>query len=104
MPCIQELPGIERLYDSLKNDDRVVFLAVVTDDEQRVRGFLSKNPLRIPIYLGERSSSKGLAATTVPTTFILNRKGAAVFKEVGAVNWDSESARAYIRSLASQPG
>ncbi len=96
------MPGIERLYDSLKNDDRVAFLAVAKDDEQRVRGFLSKNPLRIPTYLGEGPWPKGLAVTGVPTTFILDRKGAAVFREVGAVNWDSESARAYLRSLASR--
>ncbi len=98
------MPGIERLYASLKDDDRVAFLAVAKDDEQRVRDFLSKNPLRVPTYLGEGPWPKGLDAAGVPTTFILDRKGAAVFREVGAVNWDSESARAYIRSLASQPG
>ena len=96
------MPGIERLYDSLKNDDRVAFLAVAKDDEQRVRSFLSKNPMRIPTYFGEGPLPKGLAVMGVPTTFILDRKGAAVFREVGAVNWDSESARAYLRSLASR--
>ncbi len=104
MPCIHELPGIERLYDSLKNDERVAFLNVAVDDEQRVRDFLTKNPLRVPIYLGERSSSKGLSVMGVPTTFILDRKGAAVFRERGAANWDSDGARAYIRTLASGPG
>jgi len=45
-PCIAEMPGIERLYDSLKNE-RVAFLMLAQDEDvQRIREFLKATPVK----------------------------------------------------------
>jgi thiol-disulfide isomerase/thioredoxin len=97
-PCIAEMPGMEALFDSLKNE-RVVFLAVTQDDETTVRGFLKKQPMRFPAYLSSEKPPTDLFTLGIPTTFILDTQGAAVLRYMGPVNWDNDSVRAYIRGL-----
>jgi thiol-disulfide isomerase/thioredoxin len=97
-PCIAEMPGMETLLDSLKNE-RVVFLAVTQDDETTVRGFLKKQPMRFPTYLSSEKPPNDLFTLGIPTTFILDTRGAAVFRYTGPVNWDNDRVRAYIRGL-----
>jgi len=98
-PCIAEMPGIERLYDSLKNE-RVAFLMLAQDEDvQRIREFLKATPVKIPVYLGSKDLPKDLPVQGVPTAFILDSNGRAVFRHVGGLNWDDENVRKYIRSL-----
>src|SRR5271170_1291972 len=49
-PCIAEMPGIEGLRISQK-DEKVAFLAVTEDDDSTVREFLKKHTLQVPVYL-----------------------------------------------------
>lgn len=101
MPCIGELPTIERLHSSLKNQ-HVAFLAVTRDHAWEVRNFLKKNHINLPVYLSEQDPPSDLPASIVPTTYILDSNGAAVFKYVGALNWDDTDARRFLNSL-TQP-
>ena len=97
-PCIAEMPGMEALLDSLKNE-RVAFLAVTQDDETTVRRFLEKQPMRFPTYLSSEKPPTDLFTLGIPTTFILDTKGAAVLRHEGPVDWDNDGVRAYIRGL-----
>jgi len=97
-PCIAEMPGIEGLLGSLRNEG-VTFLAVTQEDESVVREFLKKHPLRMPVYLSSENQPSDLLALGVPTTFLLDTRGAAMLRHSGAVNWDDDSVRAYIQSL-----
>jgi hypothetical protein len=95
------MPGIEKLRDSLKGE-QIAFLVVTEDDEPRVRSFLKKVRLDLPVYLTETKPPQDLQVAGFPTTFILDRKGAAVYREVGGCNWDNDSARGFLRGLATQ--
>ena len=99
-PCVAELPGIEALRDSLK-DEPVEFLAVTSDPQDRVEWFLHRVPFHLPVYLAGPLPAN-MQPQPVPTTLILDRGGSAVFAQVGALNWDTDEARAFIRRLASQ--
>ena len=102
-PCIEEMAGIESLLDSVKNE-RVAFLAVTQEDESIVREFLKKHPLRMPVYLSGEHLPPDLLPFGVPTTFILDTRGAAVLRHIGPVNWDDGAVRAYIRGLLKKEG
>jgi thiol-disulfide isomerase/thioredoxin len=97
-PCLAEMPGIEALLDSLK-DERVAFLAVTQDDDTTVREFLKKQPMRFPAYLSSEKPPADLFALGIPTTFILDTRGAAVLRHEGPVNWDNDGVRTYIKGL-----
>jgi thiol-disulfide isomerase/thioredoxin len=100
-PCIAEMPGIERLPESLRSEP-VAFLAVAQGNEQSVRLFLQRIPLRLPVYLADAELPQDLGPVAVPRTFILDRSGREVFAYVGALNWDDENARKFIRGLEVQ--
>jgi thiol-disulfide isomerase/thioredoxin len=97
-PCIAEMPGLAGLLNSEKNE-KVAFLAVTDEDENTVREFLKKHPLRIPVYLSSNKPPFDLLAQGIPTTFILDTHGAAMLRHSGSVNWDDDNVRAYIQSL-----
>src|SRR5260370_37944046 len=84
-PCIAEMPGIEKLQASMKNE-RVAFLAVTYEDGQTVRDFLKKVPLRVPIYLADQDSPGSCRVMGVPTAYILDRNGTEGFAQVRPVD------------------
>jgi len=97
------MAGMESLFDSLKNE-RVAFLAVTQEEESIVRGFLKKRTLRIPVFLSSEDPPPDLLPMGVPTTFILDTRGAAVLRHNGPVNWDDDGVREYIRGLLKKEG
>ena len=101
-PCVAEMPGIENLFASLK-DEQVVFLIATAEDEQTVRHFLNKHPFRVPVYLYGEDLPTEFQLRGFPTTLILDRNGAMVFRHSGPANWDDENARKFIRSLEGSP-
>jgi len=99
-PCVAELPNIKRLADSLKNE-KVAFLLAARDGEPHVREFLRKNPIDLPIYLASESAPD-MASAAIPATYILDRQGVIVFREIGGMNWDTDNVRAFLRNLENQ--
>jgi len=99
-PCVNELAGIKRLADSLKNEN-VAFLLAARDDEPHVREFLHKNPLDLPMYLAS-GAAPDMPDAAIPATYLLDRRGAVVFQHIGAAKWDTDSVRAYLRSVENR--
>ena len=101
MPCIEEMPGLIRLKASL-GEPQIVFAAITADERPQVEDFLKKNKVDLPVYLSGSAVPHNLSARGIPTTYILNKDGAVVFRNVGPLNWNVESARIYLRNLAAQ--
>jgi len=99
-PCVAELPNIQRLANSLKNEN-VAFLLPARDGEAHVREFLRKHPTDLPIYLASESPPD-MPNAAIPATYILNRQGVIVYREIGGVNWDTDNVRAFLRSLENR--
>jgi thiol-disulfide isomerase/thioredoxin len=101
MPCIEEMPAIEKLQASLKGSP-VVFLAVAEDPRSEVSNFLAQRNLGVPIYTSDEEPPRELAAAGVPITYIVSGDGNVVFKHSGALNWDDDRARAFLLNLVAQ--
>jgi peroxiredoxin len=98
-PCVDQMPGIERLYNSLK-DKGTIFLLVTTDDKARVDRFLKENRLSVPIYLASQPVAQDLQPGGFPATFILNQDGVIVARETGAANWDDGDVKTFLLGLS----
>ncbi len=96
-PCIAEMPSFELLYRDYK--DKVEFLFVSSEDHETVRGFLSRKNYSIPAYRPLSEAPEPLNGTTLPTTFVISKKGAIVIEKVGAADWNSESLRKTLDKL-----
>ncbi len=86
-PCVAELPSFERLYDTYK--DKVAFLFVAQDKQEKVLAFIKKNNLNIPVFFMMSDMPQQLQSRSIPTSFIINKKGEIVVKKTGAADWNS---------------
>jgi peroxiredoxin len=97
--CVAELPAIQSLYDSLKNEDIAFVLVSEDKDENTLRRFLKEKGFSFPVYLHENETPAAFQAVGVPATFMVARDGSVQFRHVGPAKWDGEASRTYLRGL-----
>lgn len=105
MPCRAEMPSLERLNQSLGNQDFHILAVNVGDTRQRVVEFLSSiaPQLTFPLLIDEQSTTtrywpvKGL-----PTTFIVDPKGNVSHLAIGPRKWDNAEIADLLRELQSE--
>ena len=89
-PCVAELPSLKRLYEQYKNQPEIVFLFVAHDKPEKVEAFLQKNDFQeLPVYFMQSDMPSQLQSSSIPTTYIINKKGEIVVRKTGAADWNS---------------
>jgi peroxiredoxin len=104
-PCRTEMPSMETLYQAYK-DQGFELLAVSSDVQGAaiVRPFMQKYRLSFPSLLDTARRVNGMyGVRSIPTSYLLDRQGRVVSREVGARNWANVEARALIASLLEEP-
>ena len=110
VPCRAEMPALDRLQEQLGGDDfSVVAVNVDVSKPERARDFLDEIGVsRLAFYsdptlrIFNRLKSRGLALG-LPTTILLDARGCRIGGVEGPAAWDSEEAKALLRS-AVKPG
>ena len=102
VPCKQELPAIERLYNSV-TDSSVVFAIISTQKPEIVKKDKVLQEIKLPFYYVNGVLPDVLKGEAVPRTFIIAKNGEIVVKEIGASAWDDEKVVRLIDSLKSIP-
>lgn len=99
-PCVAELPGFVELYQDYK--DKVTFMFVANDEKQKVVAFLDKKGYSLPVYFQASASPRELESSSIPVTYLLDKKGNIVVDKTGAANWNSEKTRALLDRLLAE--
>jgi len=97
-PCVMEMPNIQNLYDSLKNEE-VAFLLISKEEKETVQTFIEEKDYNFPVYLSKGKIPNAVRSNSIPATYILDREGVIVFKHTGSAKWDDESCSRFLRSL-----
>ena len=85
-PCLQEMPGIERAQQLLKDKD-VVFLLASNESMEQIQNFKNKGKFRFQYVQVQNMEALNIQA--IPATFIFNPQGELIFSEVGFRVWDA---------------
>jgi len=103
-PCRAEMSSLNNLYKEYKNNGLTV-IAVSTDrSASSVKDFLSKKPVELPVLLDSESKvSRRFKVFSLPTSFLLDKKGVIVQKFLGEEEWDSPEMKKKIRELLAAP-
>ncbi|RFN60206.1 TlpA family protein disulfide reductase [Marixanthomonas ophiurae] len=96
-PCIAEMPSLQNLYDEY--GERVDFYLVTSEEPEIVQRFMDKKGYTFPIYIQHTKAPKVLFSQSLPTTYLISKKGEIVIKETGAADWDSEKTKGIIDGL-----
>ncbi len=88
-PCRNEMPSMEVLHQTFKDDDLVLLaINVEKNGHQVVADFLQESPLSFPILLDDQNQVQNLYGVfQYPESFIVDRDGVVLKKVIGAVHW-----------------
>jgi thiol-disulfide isomerase/thioredoxin len=101
LPCIAEMPCIQRLYDSTQSKE-IVFMCVSDEDRKKVNEFVKENKFTLPLYSLVGEKPQIFQTRGIPATFVISRDGQIVFKHVGAAKWDDKTSIDFLRGLCDQ--
>ncbi|NRD22408.1 TlpA family protein disulfide reductase [Winogradskyella litoriviva] len=99
-PCIAEMPSLQALYNDY--NEKVVFLFVTNDSFEIVEKFKMKRGFNFEVFNSTTATPAELKTSSIPRTFIINKKGKIVVDESGAVNWNSDKVRQQLNNLLSE--
>ncbi len=100
-PCRAEMPTIQTLYEKMDTTGvEFVILSVDRDsDEPKIAKYLNQYQYTFPVYRPSGTLTSQLDVPGIPTTFIINKEGKIIAKEVGATNFDTPKFRKFLLSL-----
>ena len=96
-PCIAEMPDLNDLYQTFKND--VDFYFVSQEDPDVLRKFLKLKKYDLPVYIQQTKTPKPLENKSIPSTYLLNPQGEIMAKATGAAKWNDEEIHQLIKSM-----
>lgn len=107
-PCVQEMPGLQRLQESLGSETFTVLpVSVEAGKTDKVAAFYQRLGLSgLPLYLlDDKNDMIKMKVLALPTTILLDPQGAVVWRVAGDLNWDDAALRAKLMKdmSATQP-
>lgn len=99
-PCREEMPSMERAWQTLK-DDGILLLAInVGETEDQVWTFTSNYPVNFPLLLDQDSKTiEAWPVQGLPTTFVIDPQGRLAYRAIGGRAWDDPVLLEQVREL-----
>lgn len=90
VPCVTEMPSIQRLYNQLRDAGlRVVAVSVDAAASDDVREWVAARELTFDVLHDRSGRIERIYQTTgVPESFVIDRDGVIVKKVIGPAEWD----------------
>ncbi len=81
-PCIAEIPDFVKVFNDFKDKD-VQFIGVSNEDISTLKSFAADYDINYPILIDDKNIMAIWGIRAIPTTFVFDRDGQIVFKNVG---------------------
>jgi len=99
-PCRWEKPAIDRLHQAMADEGLKVLAVSLQEDPQTVAKYIDSNGYVLPVAVIPTAPPSAIDIPGVPTTYVINRRGEIVLKQVGAyTGWDGAEMTAQLREL-----
>ena len=99
-PCRQEMPSIQRLREKLSGRPFVVLAVNLDEPEARVRQFLKRTGLELPVLLDpNKKAAREWGVRLLPVTYIVGKDGRVRYRLVGDLDWSSDTVVGVISEL-----
>ncbi|WP_342646021.1 TlpA disulfide reductase family protein [Mucilaginibacter sp. CSA2-8R] len=90
-PCRQEIPDLNELADSYKNNPDVLFVAIALDEAYDIKQFIKKQPFNYHIIENGRYHADKYKLHLYPTNVVIDKAGKIAFSSVsfnmGNTHW-----------------
>lgn len=99
-PCRVEKPAINRLHQDMEDEGLKVLAVSLQESPQTVVDYLDSHGYELRTAIVSGAPPSPLDVSVVPTTYVINRRGEVVLKQVGAyTGWDSKGMKSNLREL-----
>ena len=83
VPCISEMPGLNKIADTYKNDSSVVFISIAKDEASTLETFLKLHPFKYAIIDNGSFLISENNITSYPTNVVVDQNGKVYFHTSG---------------------
>jgi thiol-disulfide isomerase/thioredoxin len=88
-PCRAEMPSMERLHQLLHDRGLEIVAVDLQENPEEVRKFVKDNSLTFTVLLdADGAVGSAWGAQSIPTTYLIDRKGNIIARAVGGREWD----------------
>lgn len=94
--CIDELKTLNRIKSQKLNDIEII--AITDESIEKLISFKEKKQYPFT-FLKLNSPFSAIGIFSIPTTYLVNKKGEIVYNKVGYIQWDDESNINHLKSL-----
>lgn len=102
-PCKAEMPSIETLWNTLKNDKFTIAAVSTGEKKKTVTDFIAANKYTFPIFLDESGALGRIYATQgIPTTYVMDKKGRIIAGVVGSTQYDNPDLIKALKAMAAK--
>lgn len=103
VPCREEMPAMERLYQEFKKREFAILAVNVKDNRKDALAFIKELKLTYPVVF-DPDGQVGLlyGAWGLPTTYLIGPKGEGLARVWGPAEWYSPGARELIKALLDE--
>lgn len=100
-PCVAEFSAIQELYEEY--GDKIKFVLINNSDEYKeIKGFLENNGYNVPVYSSVDRLPSILSTKSLPTTFLISKKGEIILNKKGAAKWNSDKVKNLLDKLIAE--
>lgn len=105
-PCLEEMPGIQRLAERMQGRPFTVIGVNVAEMQRRAAQAVARLGLAFPVLLdAEGATFHAWGGTALPTSALIDRQGALRYVGLGPLDWEGPEAVAAVEGLlAEEPG
>ncbi len=98
--CVYEMPDIEKLQQRINHPDFTILAVNLKESPKKIKLFLARHKLTYQVLLDQKGNmGRTFGIRSIPTTFILNRKGGMIGKAMGPRDWGGEKSAALFEYL-----
>ncbi|HXV84716.1 MAG TPA: TlpA disulfide reductase family protein [Candidatus Binatia bacterium] len=100
VPCREEMPAMERLYQRYKDQGFVILGVNLQDDKKSAISFVKELKITFPIAFDPKGEVGLLyGAWGLPATYLIDANGIALARAWGPADWYSPGARELVETL-----
>lgn len=97
-PCVAELPGLERLYEQVRGEERIALLLVTDEEAEVVEEFVEREGFEeLPVYRVREGVPSAIHPPGRPAAFVVDCTGRVVYRHVGGADWGAPAVRDFLR-------
>lgn len=98
-PCIAEMPGINKLYNDVEQEEVAFVMLSVDQDFQKAIDFRKKKGFDFEIYRLAGPMPSMYATNSIPTTYVIDAAGNLALTHRGMGQFDTRDFKEFLNSL-----